>query len=71
MMTEFILNSNEHKFNKNTLGFNFKKIIRFTNSDISLINMIFYNYLPNIDENYKIYVSYNNQTNIINFSKGA
>ena len=33
--------------------------------------MIFYNYFPNIDENYKLYVNYNNQTTIINFSKGA
>ena len=70
-MTEFILNSNEHKINNNTLRFNFKKPIRFVNSNISLTNAIFYNYFPNIYENYKIYVSYNNQTNIINFSKGA
>ena len=70
-MTEFILNSNEHKINNNTLRFNFKKPIRFTNSKISLTSMIFYNYFPNIDENYKIYVNYNNQTTIINFSKGA
>ena len=70
-MTEFILNSNEHKINNNTLRFDLKKPIRFTNSNISLKNMIFYNYFPNIDENYKIYVNYNNQTIIINFSKGA
>ena len=70
-MTEFILNSNEHKINKNSLRFIFKKPIRFTNSNISLTNAIFYNYFPNIDENYKIYVNYNNQTTIINFSKGA
>ena len=70
-MSEFILNSNEHKINDNTLRFNFKKPIRFTNSNISLTSMIFYNYFPNIDENYKIYVNYNNQTTIINFSKGA
>ena len=70
-MTEFILNSNEHKINNNTLRFNFKKPIRFTNSNISLTSMIFYNYFPNIDENYKLYVNYNNQTTIINFSKGA
>ena len=70
-MTEFILNSNEHKINDNTLRFYFKKPIRFTDSNISLTSMIFYNYFPNIDENYKIYVSYNNQTTNINFSKGA
>ena len=70
-MTEFILNSNEHKINDNTLRYDFKKPIRFTNSNISLTNAIFYNYFPNIDEYYKIYVNYNNQTTIINFSKGA
>ena len=70
-MTEFILNSIDHKINDNTLRFNFKKPIRFTNSNISLTNAIFYNYFPNVYENYKIYVTYNNQTTIINFSKGA
>ena len=70
-MTEFILNSNEHKINDNTLRFDFKKPIQFNNSNISLTNMIFYNYFPNVDENYKIYVNYNNQTNIINFSKDS
>ena len=70
-MTEFILNSNQHKINDNTLKFNFKKPIRFVNANISLTNAIFYNYFPNVFENYKIYVSYNNQTTIVNFSKGA
>ena len=70
-MTEFILNSNEHKINNNTLRFDFKKPIRFVNSNISLTNMIFYNYFPNVDENYKIYVNYDNQTIIINFNQGA
>ena len=53
------------------LDFILKKPIRFINSNISLTSMIFYNYFPNIDENYKIYVNYNNQTTIINFSKGS
>ena len=70
-MTEFILNSIHHKINDNTLRFNFKKPIRFTNANISLTNAIFYNYFPNIFENYKIYVTYNNQITIVNFSKGA
>ena len=70
-MTEFILNSNENKISDNTLRFYFKKPIRFTNSNISLTSFIFYNYFPNIDENDKIYVNYNNQTTIANFSKGA
>ena len=70
-MTEFILNSNEHKINDNTLRFDFKKPIRFTNSNISLTNILFYNYFPNIFDGYKIYVNYNNETTIIDFKKGA
>ena len=70
-MTEFILNSIDHKINNNTLRFNFKKPIRFTNTNISLTNSIFYNYFPNVFDDWKIYVNYNNQTTIIKFSKGA
>ena len=70
-MTEFMLNSIDHKINDNTLRFNFKKPIRFTNSNISLTNAVFSNYFPNVFDNYKIYVNYNKQTTIINFSKGA
>ena len=47
-MTEFILNSIQHKINDNTLRFNSKKPIRFTNANISLTNAIFYNYFPNV-----------------------
>ena len=70
-MAEFILNSNLHKINNNTLRFNFKKPVRFVNSNISLTNMIFYNYFPNVDDNYKILVKHNNETTIVNFTKGA
>ena len=70
-MAEFILNSNQHKINDNILRFNFKKPVRFVNSNISLTNMIFYNYFPNVDDNYKILVNYNNETTIVNFTKGA
>ena len=70
-MTEFILNSIDHKINDNTLRFNFKKPIRFTNSNISLIHAKFFNYFPNVFDDWKIYVNYNNQTTIVNFSKGA
>ena len=41
---EIILNSNEHKINKNCLRYNFKQQIRFINQNISLANMIFYNF---------------------------
>ena len=70
-MTEFILNSIQHKINENTLRFNFKKPIRFTNSNISLTNAVFINHFSNIFDGYKIYVNYNNETTIVNFSKGA
>ena len=70
-MTQFILNSIDHKINNNTLRFNFKKPIRFTNSNISLTRAKFYNYFPNVFDDYKIYVNYNNETTIVNFSKGA
>ena len=70
-MTEFILSSIDHKINDNTLRFNFKKPIRFTNSNISLIHAKFFNYFPNVFDDWKIYVNYNNQTTIVNFSKGA
>ena len=33
--------------------------------------MIFYNYFPNVDDNYKILVNYNNETTIVNFTRGA
>ena len=70
-MTEFILNSIDHKINDNTLRFDFKKPIRFTNSNISLIHAKFFNYFPNVFDDWKIYVNYNNQTTIVNFLKGA
>ena len=66
-----MLNSIDHKINDNTLRFTFKKPIRFVNSNISLTNAVFSNYFPNVFDDWKIYVNYNNQTTIINFSKGA
>ena len=68
---EIILNSVEHEINDNCLRYNFKKPIRFNNQYISLTNMIFYNYFPNIDENYKLKVKYTNREIEINFKKGA
>ena len=70
-MAEFILNSNHHKINDNTLRFNSKKPVRFQNTNISLTNIIFCNYFPNVDDNYKILVNYDNETTIVNFTKGA
>ena len=53
---EIILNSNENKINDNCLRYNFKHPIRFNNQYISLTNMIFYNFFPYIDENFKLKV---------------
>ena len=68
---EIILNSNEHKINDNCLRYNFKQPIRFNNEYISLTNMRFHNFFPNIDENYKLKVKYTNREIEINFQKGA
>ena len=57
---EIILNSNENKINDNCLRYNFKQPIRFINQNISLTNMIFYNFFPNIDEKFKLKVKYTN-----------
>ena len=64
---ELILNSNEHKVSNNCLKYNFKQPIRFNNHNISLTNMIFYNFFPNINDDFKLTVKYNNRDNIINF----
>ena len=41
---ELILNSNEHKITHNCLRYCFKNDTRFINQNISLTNMIFYNF---------------------------
>ena len=66
-----ILNSNEHKIKDNCLRYNFKQPIRFINQNISLTNMIFYNFFPNINDNFKMIVKYNNSNLEIKFQEGA
>ena len=66
---EIIFNSNENKINDNCLRYNFKHRIRFNNQFISLTNMIFYNFFPNIDEKFKLKVKYNNREIEINFQE--
>ena len=68
---EIILNSNENKINDNCLRYNFKQPIRFINQNISLTNMIFYNFFANIDEKLKLTVKHNNEDIVINFQEGA
>ena len=68
---EITLNSDEHKISNNCLRYNFEKPIRFFNQNISLTSIVFYNFFPNIDENFKLTVKYNNRNYIINFQNGA
>ena len=68
---ELILNSNEHKISNNYLRYTLKQPIRFINQNISLTNMIFYNFFPNINEKFKLIVKYNNNDIVINFQEGA
>ena len=68
---EIIVNSNENKINDNCLRYNFKQPIRFINENISLTNMIFYNFFPNIDENFNLKVRYDNREIEINFQEAA
>ena len=64
---ELILNSNELKVSNNCLRYTLKQPIRFINQNISLKNMIFYNFFPNINEKFKLIVKYNNNDIVINF----
>ena len=68
---EIILNSNENEINDDCLRYNFKQPIRFINQNISLTNMIFYNFFPNINENFKLKVKYNNRDIPISFQNGS
>ena len=68
---EIILNSNEHKISNNCLRYNFKRPIRFINQNINLTDMIFYNFFPKINENFKLKVKYNNRDIKINFKEEA
>ena len=68
---ELILNSNEHKIPDSCSRYYFKNNTRFINQNISLTNMIFYNFFLNINENFKLTVKHNNRDLMVNFSKGA
>ena len=68
---EIILNSNEHKISNNCLRYTLKQPIRFINQNLSLTDMIFYKFFPNINEKLKLIVKYNNNDIVINFQDGA
>ena len=53
------------------MRYDFKQSVRFNNQHISLTNMIFYNFFPNIDENFKLKVKYNNRDIPISFQNGS
>ena len=53
------------------MRYTIKQPIRFINQNISLTNMIFYNFFPNINEKFKLIVKYNNNDIVINFQEGA
>ena len=67
MMTELILNSNEHKVDVNKLRYEFKSPIRFDNSFISLTQAVFYNFFHNVKQNYEMKVKKDNIFYTISF----
>ena len=68
---EIILNSYEHKVSNNCLRYTLKHPVGFINQNISLTNMIFYYFFPNINVKFKLTVKYNNKDIVINFQEGA
>ena len=68
---EYNLNSNDHKVTNNCLRYNLKNPIRFINQKISLMSIIFYNYLENITDKFTMNVNYKNKLIILNFQNGS
>ena len=66
-MTKLILNSNEHKVDSNKLRYEFKSLIRFDNSFMSLNKAIFYNFFHNVKESYQMKVKKDNIFYTISF----
>ena len=60
IMTELILNSNEHKVDVNKLRYEFKSPIRFDNLFIPLTQAVFYNFFHNVKQNYEMKVKKDN-----------
>ena len=60
IMTELILNSNEHKVDINKLRYELKSPIRFDNSFISLTQGVFYNFFHNVKQGYEMKVKKDN-----------
>ena len=68
---EYILSSDQHKFQNNCLRYTFQKPIRFQNQYISLTSMIFYNYFENISNKSKLTIKNKTQSHTINFTNGS
>ena len=68
---EYILTSNQHEIKNNCLRYYFQKPIRFKNQYISLTSMIFYNYLENITDKFKLIIKNKIQSHTVNFKNGS
>ena len=68
---EYILNSNDHKVTNNCLRYNFRNPIRFINQEISIMEMVFYNYFENITDKFYMSIRHNNKMIILNFKNGS
>ena len=67
IMSELILNSNDHKVASNKLRYEFKSPVKFDNSYISLTQAIFYNFFHNVKEDYQMDVKKDNTFYKISF----
>ena len=68
---DYNLSSDQHKFKNNCLRYTFQKPIRFQNQYISLTSMIFYNYVENITDKFKLTIKNKTQSHTINFKNGS
>ena len=68
---EYILSSDQHKFENNCLRCTFQKPIRCQNQYISLTSMIFYNYFENISDKFKLTIKNKTLSHTINFKNGS
>ena len=68
---EYILTNDQHMFKNNCLRYTFQKPLRFENQHISLTSMIFYNYIENISDKFKLTLKNKTQSYTINFTNGS
>ena len=68
---EYILSSDQHRFENNCLRYTFQKPIRFQNQYISLTSMIFNNYFEKISDRFKLTIKNKTQSHTIKFKNGS